>query len=283
MCLILFAYRMHPRLPLVVAANRDEFHARPSSAAGWWPDSDGVYAGRDLQDGGTWVGVHRGGRFAAVTNFAEEPPPPSAAKRSRGELTTNFLRGGASPAAYLDEIAGRAQQYRGFNLLLGDFAGPVPTLHFFGNRDGGPRELPPGVYGMSNDVLDCDWPKVNSGKRAVDAALAGLMHGDDRAPGLDATRALTEALFGVLASRYVPPDEELPKRGRDIELERRVAPSFVSSDTYGTRASTVILVQRGDAGNELLVAERRFGPLAREIGRGYQAIPVNTGGMPEGK
>jgi uncharacterized protein with NRDE domain len=282
MCLILFAYRVHPQLPLVVAANRDEFHARPSAAAGWWADDAGVYAGRDLQDGGTWVGVHRAGRFAAVTNFAEEPPPPTAALRSRGELTTGFLRGTRSPADYLAEVAGRAMQYRGFNLLLGDFAGSEPSLHFFGNRDGGPRALPPGVYGMSNDVLDCDWPKVNSGKRAISEALADLptFAVEAEALELQRVRRLTDALFAVLGDRHVPPDELLPKRGRDIEMERRVAPSFVTSELYGTRASTVILVQRTPSGHEMHVAERRFGPLARELGRGYRTIPIAAAARP---
>ncbi len=276
MCLILFAYRVDPRLPLGVSANRDEFHARPSAAADWWPDVRDVYAGRDLQDGGTWIGVHRAGRFAAVTNFAEEPPPPSAAMRSRGELTSGFLRGTRSPADHLGAIEPCAMQYRGFNLLLGDFAAREPALHFFGNRNGGPRALAPGVYGMSNDVLDCDWPKVNSGKHAVGRALTGLASAAaaDAPLRLPEMRALTEALFAALGDRRVPPDELLPRRGRDIELERRVAPSFVSSDIYGTRASTVILVHRGEGGDEVHVAERRFGPMARELGRSYRSFAI---------
>ena len=290
MCLILIAHGAHAHLPLVVAANRDEFHGRPAAAACWWPDSSGLLAGRDLQDGGTWIGVHRNGRFAAVTNFAEEPPPPnsanSAAKRSRGELTTLFLQGGMSAQDYLAEIAGRAQQYRGFNLIIGDGT----ALHFFGNRDGGARELQHGTYGMSNDVLDCDWPKVQLGRHAlrnaidaIDAIDASALQTPSSAamgPQREAeaaptsVRALTDRLFDVLADRRVPPDEMLPKRGRDIELERRVAPTFINSDAYGTRASTVIVLSRSQGEVRLSFAERRFGPMALELGRAYHSFQV---------
>ena len=284
MCLILIAQGVHQNLPLVIAANRDEFHARPAAAAHWWPDSTGLLAGRDLQDGGTWIGVHRNGRFAAVTNFAEEPPPPNtanaASKRSRGELTTLFLQGDMSATRYLAEIASRAQQYRGFNLIVGDGR----ALHFFGNRDGEARELPPGTYGMSNDVLDCDWPKVQLGRRSIRSAIeatqmpsraGGLASLQGQAvPAATSVRALTDRLFDVLADRSVPPDELLPKRGRDIELERRVAPTFINSDAYGTRASTVIVMSRWQSESHLSFSERRFGPMALELGRAYHSFRV---------
>ncbi len=282
MCLILIAHGAHERLPLVIAANRDEFHARPAAAACWWHDSTGLLAGRDLQDGGTWIGVHRNGRFAAVTNFAEEPPPPNAAnstaKRSRGELTTLFLQGGMRAQDYLNEIASRAQQYRGFNLIIGDGT----ALHFFGNRDGGARELPHGTYGMSNDVLNCDWPKVQLGRHAIRNAIdATEVHSQpseqfspqgQAAAAAASVRALTDRLFDVLADRRVPPDEMLPRRGRDIELERRVAPTFINSDAYGTRASTVIVLSRSQGELRLSFAERRFGPMALELGRAYHSF-----------
>ena len=301
MCLILIAHGAHPHLPLVIAANRDEFHGRPAAAASWWHDSTGLLAGRDLQDGGTWIGVHRNGRFAAVTNFAEEPPLPSAgnavAKRSRGELTALFLQGDMGAQEYLEVIGTRAAQYRGFNLIIGDGT----ALHFFGNRDGGARQLQPGTYGMSNDVLDCDWPKVQLGRHAIRnaidtsavrspsgepkdphrqaveeaAAEAAQEAAEEAAEQASSVRALTDRLFDVLADPRVPPDEMLPKRGRDIELERRIAPTFINSDAYGTRASTVIVLSRCQGEVRLSFAERRFGPMARELGRAYHSFQVS--------
>ena len=253
MCLILFAHGLRADLPLVVAANRDEFHGRPTAAAAWWQDRPQLLAGRDLQDGGTWLGISRTGRFAAVTNFSEEPPAPSAAARSRGELTTGFLQGEQTPGEYLAEIARRADQYRGFNLLVGDGT----QLHYLCNRNGSPRALPPGVYGLSNSVLDSAWPKVVTGKQDLAAAVANL-HGAE----------LTRALFALLGNRDVAPDDQLPGIERGLELARRVAPRFIASDTYGTRACTVLVAQRtAGAALQVTFAEHSFGPNARDDGR----------------
>ena len=254
MCLILFAHGLHPELPLVVAANRDEFHGRPTAPAAWWADQPDLLAGRDLKDGGTWLGVRRNGRFAAVTNFSEEPPSPSNAPRSRGELTTGFLNGHQSPAEYLHEVAARADQYRGFNLLVSDGR----ELHYLCNRDGGPRSLSPGTYGMSNALLDCAWPKVIGGKRELVALIANLRGAE-----------LTRALFALLANRDVAPDDQLPNIDRGLELARRVSPRFIVNDSYGTRASTVLVAQRASAGGAINVsfAEQSFGPDARDDGR----------------
>ena len=253
MCLILFAHRVHADLPLVVAANRDEFHGRPTAAAAWWQDQPALLAGRDLKDGGTWIGVGRDGRFAAVTNFSEEPPAPSVAARSRGELTTGFLTGTQSPGAFLAEIAQRADQYRGFNLLVGDGR----ELHYLCNRNGGARALPPGVYGLSNSVLDCTWPKVVTGRQELASAIASLR-------GV----ALSRALFALLGNRDVAPDEQLPGLERGLEVARRVSPRFIVNDNYGTRASTVLIARRSTPGElALTYAEHSFGPNARDDGR----------------
>jgi uncharacterized protein with NRDE domain len=179
-CLILLGWRAHPDYPLVMAANRDEFHARAAAPADFWNDLP-ILAGRDLQAGGTWMGVSRGGsRFAAVTNYrgAQEASAPE----SRGALVTRYLGGGASPQAYMEALEGQAQAYSGFNLLLAD----ERELWWMSNRDGAPRKLSPGVYGLGNTLLDAaevDEPKASFAKSL-------------RAPAV-------EALFSVLAERQI--------------------------------------------------------------------------------
>jgi uncharacterized protein with NRDE domain len=238
MCLVLFAYDPHGDCPLVVAANRDEFYARPSSGAHFWDDAPHLLAGRDLSAGGTWLGVSRRGRFATVTNFAEEGP--SEAPLSRGRLTEAFLTGSSSAHEYAHGLHGLS--YRGFNLLLWDGT----TLVYTSNR-GYTEDLPAGVYGLANAELGARWPKVVSGCKALTAAMT-------RGPGVD-------ELLALLADRQVPPDEQLPRRGRPLDLERRVAPLFIAGQEYGTRASTAVIVRRssGDVGNVTFV-EQVYGP-----------------------
>jgi uncharacterized protein with NRDE domain len=226
MCLILLAHDAHPRCRLVVAANRDEFYERPTAPAAWWPDAPEVLAGRDLRGGGTWMGVTRGGRFAAVTNFRDTAPAAPDAP-SRGHLVGGFLRGAGSPDAYLRALAPRAGEYAGFNLLVGE----GEELRYLGNRGGAARALAPGVYGLSNALLDTPWPKVERGKAGLAAALAG---GD-----ID-----PEALFGVLWDAEPAPDGRLPDTGVGMERERMLSSPFIRSPEYGTRASTVLLVGR---------------------------------------
>lgn len=227
MCLILFAHDAHPRYRLVVAANRDEFYARPTAPAAWWADAPQVLAGRDLRGGGTWMGITRAGRFAAVTNFRDAAPAAPDAP-SRGHLVGGFLRGADAPAAYLDALAGRADDYAGFNLLVADDA----ELRYFGNRGGAPRALRPGVYGLSNALLDTPWPKVERGKAGLAAALDG---GGEIDP---------EALFRILWDAEPAPDLHLPDTGVGIDRERMLSSPFIRSLEYGTRASTVLLVGR---------------------------------------
>jgi uncharacterized protein with NRDE domain len=253
MCLILIAHALAADLPLVVAANRDESHARPAAPAQYWRDHPDLLAGRDLRDGGTWIGVQRTGRFAAVTNFAEGVASPTDARRSRGELTAGFLNSVLSPAAYLAEVALRADQYRGFSLLVGD----ARALHHFSNREGPPRQLPPGVYGLSNGALDSPWPKVRTGKDELAHAVAH-----------DRGEALIDRMFALLASRDVVADHALLEEERDLPLARRGSPRFIVSETYGTRASTVVVARRlTPTETTVAFAERSFGPSARDDGR----------------
>jgi uncharacterized protein with NRDE domain len=184
MCLILIAWQAHPDYPLVVAANRDEFFARPTAAAAFWPDAPQVLAGRDLEAGGTWLGVSRQRRFAALTNYREGGRQRVDA-RSRGALVADFLTSRASPVAYLTQLETAAAEYNGFNLVVGD----GESLAYYSNRgDGQPRWLKPGIYGLSNHLLDTPWPKLASAKAAFAAALLALpaqapVPGSARRPG----------------------------------------------------------------------------------------------------
>ncbi len=223
MCLLILAHRCSEDYPLVVAANRDEFHARPSAASHFWPDSPQVLAGKDLELGGTWMGVTRGGRFAAVTNF-RDPARTAAAPRSRGELPLNFLTGHATPADYLSDVANAAGEYAGFNLLVG----LGKELWYFDNSDGhSPEQLPSGIYGLSNARLDTPWPKVALGKRQLAQVLANgsLAH---------------DSLSAVVNDRRMAEPEALQLEEADSEMARLLSAQFIVSDVYGTRSTTTL-------------------------------------------
>jgi uncharacterized protein with NRDE domain len=240
MCLILLAYRAHPDYPLVLAANRDEFHARPTAAAGFWKDAPHVLAGRDLEAGGSWLGVTRTGRWAALTNF-RDPPAKRVGSASRGALVADFLHGDASPVDYLADVAANAEQYDGFNLLVGDAAG----AHYYGNRsDAAPRTLEPGLYGLSNHLLDTAWPKVERGKRRLGQLLA------DGPPSPD-------ALLEILYDTEIAPLHTLPDTGIGAPLERALSASFIATPSYGTRASTALII---DHARNATFVERSFLP-----------------------
>ena len=241
MCLIALAHEAHPRHRLVVAANRDEFHARPTAPAAWWSDAPDLLAGRDLRDGGTWMGVTRAGRFAAVTNYRDAAPPRPGAP-SRGALVADFLRGSVDAEAYMAELSTRAAEFNGFNLLVGDGEG----LFYLSNRAPGVRRLDPGVYGLSNALLDTPWPKVVRAKGAMRAALASA-----DADGWES------GLWEMLGDRVVAADDELPDSGVGADRERLLSPPFIASDVYGTRSSTVMTIGRD---GEVTFVERSAGP-----------------------
>jgi uncharacterized protein with NRDE domain len=225
MCLIVVAWRARPDLPLVVAANRDEWRRRPAEPARWW-ESPAILAGRDLEAGGTWMGITREGRFAAVTNF-RDPSDKRPTARSRGALVTEFLSSDATPTAFAQSLIPHVRDYNGFNLILGD----GESLAYFGSREGEAREIAPGVHGLSNHLLDEPWPKVTRGREAMEAALADA----DPAP----------RLFKLLSDTAGAPDEILPRTGVGIEWERRLASPLITGEDYGTRASTVVTVSNG--------------------------------------
>lgn len=225
MCTLLLAWRVHPDLPLVVAANRDEFYARPAAPARFWPEAPELLAGRDLQAGGSWLGISRAGRFAAITNVREPGVPVPADAPSRGRLVAEFLRGETPPGAYLAGLAPVAHRYAGFNLVVGD----RDELWYLHARDARPEQLPPGVHGVANARLATPWPKVVQGTARLAALVA-------------AGEARRETLLSLLSDRTAAPDAELPDTGVGLAAERMLAPLFVASPAYGTCCSTVVVV-----------------------------------------
>ena len=239
MCLILFAHKVHPKYPLILAANRDEAYARPAAPAAFWSDHPNIYGGRDLDRGGTWLAVARSGRIAAVTNFRNANAPRTA-PRSRGELVSAYLLGKASTEQYLNEVEMRGDQYNGFILIAGD----PDALHWLSNRGPGPARVPPGVHGLSNHLLNTPWPKIKRSKLALEALLGS---GEEE---------LTAGLFRILADRSEALDHELPDTGVGLERERELSANFIAGERYGTRASTVVLI---DADGNVHFTERSFG------------------------
>jgi len=244
MCLILIAHQAHPAYPLVVGANRDEFHTRPTAPAGFWPDAPDVLAGRDLQASGTWLGITRDLRFAAVTNFRDMRSMQSRT-RSRGELTSAFLRGDSAAEQYLEDVSRRADEYNGFNLFVADATG----LFYFSNRDGEVRRLGPGIYGLSNHLLDTPWPKVSELKPRFRAVIHEPLDPD--------------SIRDILADRSVAQDSVLPDTGVGLERERLLSAAFVVSETYGTRSTTALSV---DADRMVRFNEWAFGPAGEPVG-----------------
>jgi len=248
MCLILLAWQSHPAYSLVFAGNRDERYERPSAPADFWKDEPGIFGGRDLELGGTWLGLERNGRFAAITNY-RDGPAKKPAPRSRGELTANFLRGNEGPAAYANRVAtADGCLYGGYTLLVGD----RERLYGLSNRGGGVEELRPGVHGLSNHLLNTPWPKIVRGKQRVKALLGA------------GEAELQAGLFEALADRNPATDTELPNTGVGAARERELSPAFIAAEHYGTRASTVLLIDRD--GSAVFV-ERRFGPRGAALGQ----------------
>lgn len=230
MCLIVFAWRRHPDYPLVVAANRDEYLDRPAVPAHWWTDAPELLAGRDLEAGGTWMGLSRGGRFAALTNYRDPSRRVSGAP-SRGALVRDALAASADAHATLCHIAAHSTRHAAFNLLLGD----GEHLGVLESTTGTVRLLEPGVYGLSNHLLDSPWPKLVKARERLAALLPGLtaesVAGDD-------------AVLALLRDPTPAPDPHLPDTGISLEWERWLSPAFIRAPGYGTRCSSLVLVGR---------------------------------------
>ena len=236
---MLFAWRAHPDYRLVFAGNRDEAYERPSAAAAFWDDAPDILGGRDLDQGGSWLGLTHAGRFATVTNYRDAASPRDA-PRSRGELVASYLRGAEAPKPYLQRVIAEGPQYRAFSLIVGN----LEQLFFCSNRGDQIEEIAPGVHGLSNHLLDTPWPKVRNGRDRV-RALLGRAAGD-----------LVAGLFDILADRTRAPDADLPDTGVGLERERELSPCFIADGRYGTRASTVLLISRSRG---VFFSERSFG------------------------
>lgn len=226
MCLILFAYKKHPDYPLILAANRDEFLSRPTAAAARWEVHPDLVAGKDLVAGGTWMGITDSLRFSAITNY-RDPALEKKEAPSRGHLVLDYLTGQVSPAEYLQKLQPKAAAYNGFNLL----AGGHESLWYFSNRENAVREVEPGIYGLSNHLLDTPWPKVEKGKRYL-------------AQAIEENALSVQHLTKILADNTQAPDHQLPKTGVPLEWERLLSSMFIDAPNYGTRASSVLLIDK---------------------------------------
>lgn len=228
MCLIVFNYAPDDRKKLIVVANRDEFLGRPTQQAHFWEDQPGLLAGRDLKEGGTWLGIHTSGRFAAVTNYREVPFSIDGAI-SRGNLVVDFLAGNQSSMEYLTDLQTRFDQYNGVNVVVYDGA----ELGYASNRSASPPILlPPGLYGLSNHLLDTPWPKVELAKERLRQILDAPCSSEALGANMD--------LLNVLEDETEAADHLLPKTGVSLELERKLSAMTIKMPDYGTRSTTVV-------------------------------------------
>lgn len=237
MCLILFAYKVHPTYKLMVAANRDEFYQRPTAPVHYWKENPDILAGRDLEKMGTWMGITKSGRFAALTNY-RDPKEVTEGKRSRGELVANALQYQGDMKEYMQSLVSNNDWYPGYNLLAGD----GDELYYYSNVGQKLIKVAPGIYGVSNHLLNSDWPKVQIGKEGL-TAIINSKHED-----------YVEPLLTLLLKADQAPDEKLPQTGVSLEWERMLSPMFIKSEHYGTRSSTVLLMDE----KEIHYVERVF-------------------------
>lgn len=237
MCLIFLSVNEHPRYKLILAGNRDEFHQRRTAPASFWPDVPHVLAGRDLEANGTWLGISRKGRISLLTNF-RDPANINPSAPSRGHLVSDYLMREVEGEIYLREVMQRGREYNGFNLLVGT----PDRLWYYSNYAEGIHAMTDGLHGLSNHLLNTPWPKVERGKQLL-------------SPLLRKETVLPEELLDLLYDEEQAPDDALPDTGVGIERERVLSSMFIKSPNYGSRCSTVILVDRQ---NQVHFAERVY-------------------------
>lgn len=238
MCIISFHLQNHERYKLIVVANRDEFYERPTKEAHYWDDHNQILAGRDLQEMGTWLGITKEGRFAALTNYrdlASEQPN----RISRGEIVKAFLTGKTDARLYLESIRNSKNEYNGFNVIVGS----PDDLYYYGNRQSEIIHLDGGTYSLSNHLLNTPWPKVEKARTMLQDYVTTHRNID------------IEILFEQLINDELAPDQLLPNTGVGIELERQLSPIFIRTNNYGTRSSTVLLVTHD---NDVTFIERTY-------------------------
>ena len=230
MCLLFFSYKTHPEYCLIFVGNRDEFYDRPTAALSFWKGETAILAGRDLRGNGTWLGITRTGRFAAITNYRDPEHDALYDKNSpsRGNLVSEFLLSKDFPEKYLEHIETIGYTYKGFSLIVGD----KDNLCYFCNRSKGILRLNPGLYGLSNHLLNTPWPKVEKGLTAFKKVVKNQ------------NKIKPEKFFTMLKDRSRPPDDKLPDTGVELDWERMLSSIFISGDDYGTRSSSVILIKK---------------------------------------
>jgi len=237
MCLIFFAIDHHPVYKLIVAGNRDEFYERKTAAANYWNDHPEVLGGRDLEAGGTWLAMNKNGRISFITNY-RDPQHIDAHAPSRGKLVSDFVIGNQSPVVYQKNIEPNAKAFNGFNLVVGD----LNEFAYLSNYGEGTQKLKAGFYGLSNHLLDTPWPKVTEGKKKLEPVLAhSTIDPND--------------VFEILHNEVRAADNRLPSTGVPLELERALSPMFIKTPNYGSRCSTVVLIDRN---NEVSFSERVY-------------------------
>jgi uncharacterized protein with NRDE domain len=228
MCLLLLSYKAHSNYKMIIAANRDEFYSRPTAPASFWKEYPDLLAGKDLKGGGTWLGITKRGKFAAITNY-RNPANFMKDAPSRGKLVLDFLTGRDSPKNYADALIKNSLLYNGFNLLLSNQS----ELYYFSNQTQKSALLSPGIYGLSNHLLDTPWPKVEKSKASFIKVL-----NDENISASD--------IFDILSDTSKPPDELLPDTGVGLAIERALSPVLIATALYGTRSSTVIFIKYTD-------------------------------------
>lgn len=249
MCLVAFAFQALPDGGTLIAANRDEFHARAALALSVWPDSPDIIAGRDVSAGGTWMGSTFKGRFGFVTNY-RDPALHRTVARSRGDLVVDFLESEVDAATYMDALRTRADQYNGFNLIVGD------AIHaaYYSNMGGPPQTLSPGLYLLSNHLLDSPWPKALRLRARLNTMMQAWRDGQAIDPG---------ALTAMMKDETPAADEDLPNTGVSLARERMLSSPFIISPDYGTRSTAIMYSPKTGAG---WIAETRYRPDARVAG-----------------
>lgn len=239
MCLIVFAYKVHPETPFLLAGNRDEFYQRPAKPAHKWKTEPEIIAGKDLAAGGTWMGISESGRFAALTNYRAIHEIKENAP-SRGDIVKDFLLSDKPIEHCLAQILNHSGNYNGFNLI----AGTLSDMYFLTNKKDSIQKLEPGFYSISNAFLDTPWPKTEKAQRHFQSIL--------EKKGVD-----EEAIYELLIDQEQFPIEQLPKTGLTEKMEKAVSPIFIRTENYGTRCSTIVSM---DSHSNISFAERTYTP-----------------------
>jgi len=253
MCLLLIAYKRHPNYKLIVAANRDELHERPTEPAHFWTEDNSLLAGKDLKENGTWMGITKNGRFAALTNYRDMSSIKADAP-TRGKLVSNFLLGKTETADYHKILLTKAKLYNGYNLIIGN----VDNLFYFSNISMEFKKLEVGIYGLSNHLLDTPWPKVTKAKREFTQILENEQPSE-------------EEIFSLLYDSTKFPKKDLPKTGLSKEMEMLVSPIFTVTEKYGTRSSTVILINND---NTISFTEKSFDAKKEDFNRSHFSFNI---------